>query len=363
MPNWSESMQQTFEYYTVDPGTWRDVKRLDNVKSCTITRDSDADTLGSATIDITESVGECYIRVYLITVQNGVREKHPLGTFLVQTPSSSFNGKIRNVSMDAYTPLLELKEGQPGIGYFIPKGENVMTMAHRLARENARAPVIKAVCQTENAIDFAADPNDSWLSYLSDFMSNQIYTNEGKTTITKYKFDLDELGRITFAPVQDVSSLQPRWTFDDSNSSILYPELTMDHDLYGIPNVVEVIYDSNNEYLHAKVINDLETSPVSTVNRGRKITHRVYNPSFTGNPTQEQINIYAEQLLSQLSSPQYTVSYTHGYCPVRLDDCVRLNYSRAGIVDVKAKVISQSIKCVPGCPVTEKAVFTTKLWR
>ena len=27
------------------------------------------------------------------------------------------------------------------------------------------------------------------------------------------------------------------------------------------------------------------------------------------------------------------------------------------------KIISQNIKCVPGCPVTAKAVFTTKLWR
>ena len=31
--------------------------------------------------------------------------------------------------------------------------------------------------------------------------------------------------------------------------------------------------------------------------------------------------------------------------------------------DIKAKVISQSIKCEPGCPVSEKAVFTMKLWR
>ena len=94
MPNWLTSMEQTFEYYIVDPGTWRDMKKLDNVKSCTVNRDSDSDTLGSATIDITESVGEAYIRVYMITIQNGVREKFPLGTYLVQTPSSSFNGKV-----------------------------------------------------------------------------------------------------------------------------------------------------------------------------------------------------------------------------------------------------------------------------
>ena len=110
MPDWSSSMQQTFEYYVVDPGTWKESKLLDNVKTCTITRDSEAETLGSATIDVIDSVGECYVRVYLVTIQNGVRERHPLGTFLVQTPSSNFDGKIRSVSMDAYTPMLELKE-------------------------------------------------------------------------------------------------------------------------------------------------------------------------------------------------------------------------------------------------------------
>ena len=116
MADWQSSMSQTFEYYVVDPGTWQNQKLLDNVLSCTITRDSETETLGSASIDIGESVGECYIRVYLVTNQNGLKERHPLGTFLVQTPSSSFDGKIRNVSMDTYTPLLELKENQPPIG-------------------------------------------------------------------------------------------------------------------------------------------------------------------------------------------------------------------------------------------------------
>ena len=107
MIDWLSSMQQTFEYYVVNPDTWKDEKLIDNVISCTINRDSEAETLGSATIDVSESLGECYIRVYLITIQNGIKEKHPLGTFLVQTPSSSFDGKIRDVSMDSYTPLLE----------------------------------------------------------------------------------------------------------------------------------------------------------------------------------------------------------------------------------------------------------------
>ena len=108
---------------------------------------------------------------------------------------------------------------------------------------------------------------------------------------------------------------------------------------------------------------DDENSPTSTVKRGREIVYRETSPSFAGSPSQAQVDEYAEKLLKSLSSVEYTVSYTHAYCPVRVGDCVRLNYSRAGLENVKAKVISQSITCESGCPVSEKAVFTTNLWR
>lgn len=351
MPDWSASMQQTFEYYIVDPNTWRDTKLIDNVKSCTISRDSETETLGSAVIDITDSVGECYIRVYLITIQNGVKEKHPLGTFLVQTPSSSFNGKVRDVTMDAYTPLLELKESPPPLGYSLLKDDNIMNTAYRLCREYARAPVVETDCDTTLFYDFVADPNDTWLSFLTDLIEN-----------AKYTFSLDEMGRILFSPKQDTASLQPVWTYDDGNSSILYPDLTMDHDLYGIPNVVEVIYSNGSDNYYARVVNDDSNSPTSTVSRGREIVYRETDPDLIGNPTENQIHEYAERLLREMSSLEYTIKYSHGYCPVRLGDCVRLNYAKAGITDIKAKVISQSIQCKPGCQVTETAVFTTKLW-
>lgn len=352
MPDWRSSMQQTFEYYTVDPGTWKDVKRLDNVKSCTINRDVDAETLGSATIDVTESVGECYIRVYLITIQNGIREKHPLGTFLVQTPSSSYDGKIRNVSMDAYTPLLELKENPPPLGYSILKNVNIMENAYLLCRDNMRAPVVKASCTTPLYNDFVANTSDTWLTFITDLIAN-----------AKYTFALDELGRVLFAPKQDMASLQPVWTYEDGVDSIMHADVNMNHDLYGIPNVVEVIYSNSREVYHARVVNDDENSPTSTINRGREIVYRTTDPGLAGDPTNNQIQEYATRLLKELSTVAYTITYTHGYCGTRLGDCVRINYSRAGLTDIKAKIISQSIKCEPGCPVTEKAVFTTKLWR
>ena len=352
MADWLSSMQQTFEYYVVDPGTWRDVRLIDNVRSCTISRDIEAETLGSATFDVVGSLGECYIRVYLITIQNGIRERHPLGTFLVQTPSFSFNGRVQTMTIDAYTPLLELKESPPPLGYSILKNTNVMDIAYRIVRERVRAPVVKAECSTPLAMNFVSNNNDTWITFVSDLIAN-----------AKYGFELDELGRILFAPQQDTASLQPIWTYSDDNSSILYPEISVDLGGRRIIKKVEVIHSNGAGYYFERVVNDDPNSPVSTVRRGREIIHRVTNPDLVGDPTEHQIKDYANQLLRDLSSLEYSVSYTHGYCPVRLGDCVRLNYAGAGIIDVKGKVVSQSISCEPGCPVTEKAVFTAKLWR
>lgn len=366
MPDWTKPMEQSYEYYVVDPNTLADVRRLDNVKSATFSRDSSSETLGSATIDTKNLFGEDYIRCYLKTVQNGVTEKHALGTVLMQTPSSSFDGLITSVSVDAYTPLIELKEKRPPLGYTVRKGTRIMDAAYDIVSKNARAPVNKVepilikdqygnVIEDQSPVlhdNFVANTNDTWLSFVSDLIYN-----------ANYELDLTETGHILFSPIQNIDALQPIWTFNDDNTSILLPKITMDHDMYGIPNVVEVIYSYGNVYKYAVVKNDDPDSPISTVNRGREIVYRDTEARLEGYATQEQVEAYAERLLKSLSTIEYTLSYTHAYCPVRVGDCVMLNYTRAGIINTKAKIISQSIKCEPGCLVSEKAVVTKKLWR
>lgn len=363
MADWFSSMQQTFEFYTVDPGTWKDVSRIDNVLTSTINRDLSSPTLGSATIDVENLIGECYIRAYLITIQNGIREKHPLGTYLVQTPTVTFDGRTSKISLDAYTPLVELKENKPPIGYALQKFDtSILGMTYNLTKEHMRAPVIEPNIGSAQAggdgfdkrlqEDFVADPNETWLDFLQALMGKMDFT-----------YQLDELGRVMFAPKQETAALQPKWSYNDDNS-ILYPSITASHDMYGIPNVVEVVYSTKDGAPYcARVVNDDPNSPISTINRGREIIHRDTSPSFAGDVTQGDVQIYATKLLSELSTVEYSLSYQHGYTPTTIGDCVLLNYKRAGLENVKAKIISQSIKCEPGCPVTETATFTNKLWR
>lgn len=345
--DWTKSMQQYFEYYKVDPYTWTDMEPLTNVVSSSISWDDNTDTKGSATINVHGEVEECYIRIYLIAVQNGIKYKEPLGTFLVQTPSQKFNGKYISETLDAYTPLTELKESYPPLGYSIPKDSLIMPIASQLTAENLRAPVVRSLVTEKLQENFIADINENWLEFLTPLISS-----------AKFKFSLDPLGRILFAPVPDFASMQPVWSYNDDNSSILYPEIDLERDLYGIPNAVEIIYSVGSYYLYAKAINDDPDSPVSTVARGREIVYRETNPDLYGKPTEAQLGEYAVQTLRNLLSLEHTISYSHGYCPVRVGDCVELNYKRAGFNHIKAIVKSQNIECRPGCQVQETAVYT-----
>jgi len=351
MPDWTASMQQTFEFYKVDPESWNDVEKVDVVTSGTINRDEDHETLGDASFEITNELDEQYIRVYLTTIQNGEEEKTPLGTFLCQTPGSSFTGSVKNVTIDGYSPLTELKEKRPSIGYSLNKGRNVLDAAYQITSDNLRAPVVKGSDSSKLSSGFVSNLDDTYLTFLTDLL-----------LIADYRYGLDPLGRILFMPKQELTSLQPVWTYDDGNSSILYPEISVDRDLYEIPNVVEVVYSKDNQYMLSTATNNDPGSSVSTVSRGRRIVHRETNPDIKDNPTKAQLDSYARNLLRDLSSLEYKLTYSHGYCPVRIGDCVLLNYERAGLTNIKARVVKQSIKLTPGCTVEETAVYTTNLW-
>ena len=171
-------------------------------------------------------------------------------------------------------------------------------MANSICREKMRAPVIPAK-STERLFDnFVANPNDTWLTFIADLIGQ-----------AKFKMGLDEMGQLIFEPEVDTASLQPVWIYNDDNVSILLPDLDDNRDLYGVPNVVEVVYSSNDGMLFSRIVNNDPNSPISTVNRGREVIHRENNPKISGTPTQEYLDMYAKQLLRNLSCLEHKITY------------------------------------------------------
>lgn len=349
--DFTASMVQSFEVYKVDPITWHDIRKIDNVTSCSITRDGSTDLLENASISCNDVLGEIYIRIYLVCVQNDITEKIPLGTFLVQTPSTTFDGKITSTTLDAYSPLLELKDKLPAVGKTVKRNANILQEVKKIISDSGRAPVI------ETTSDMVIDTN-----YTTTGQETTLDFIKGLIKYADHKIGLDELSRIIFVPDQNPTAMQQRWTFTDDNSSILNADVSVARDLYGVPNVVEVIYADGDRNYYARAVNDNPNSEISTVSRGREVQKRITNPAISGVITQAKINEYARKTLEELSTLVYTVTYSHGYCPVRVGDCVKLNYKAAGLNGIKAVVTSQNITCATGVIVNETATFSIKLW-
>lgn len=351
--DWTKSMQQTFEYYKVNPNSWNDEEKMDLFTNATITRDRSNATKEYANIEGNDIHGEFYVRIYLIATQNNYTYKVALGTFLIQTLDFKFNGKYNTHSVEAYSPLIELKEKNPPIGYYIPNNEYLMNSAIVCTRDNIRAPVVGSNYGSkviDNSAGFAANFDDKWIDYLSELIKG-----------AEYEYMLTPLGEVMFAPIQELDSMKPIWVYTDDNSSILHPDVELEEDLYGIPNVVEVLYTVNDEHKYVRVENNDRNSPASIQARGREIIHREETPD-SQSMTEMQIYEYATNLLKSLSVIECTLTYSHGYCSVRVGDCVILDYRRSGIPRTKAVVQTQSIECKPGCPVTETATYIKKLW-
>lgn len=371
--DWTKSMQQTFEFYTVDPNNWYDDQKLENIISCDLTHDLTSDKRGNASISVTEPLPESYIRTYLVVTQAGYMHKICLGTYLYMTSSDSFDGMKHNITMTGYTPMVELEEKLPPLGF------HVIGITNR--KHSGNAPMVTDAikdivttytrCEIENRTviqkpllnDFVAGPNDNFLTVINNILN--------ASSLQQYILTVDEWGTIIVKDKPVLEDAIPTYIYTDDNSSILLPSLDTNDDIYGIPNVVEVLYTGDKRLPAIRVIvkNEDPTSIVSIPARGREIAKRftINNIAAPVNDYSEaavraQVTAQAERLLEAASTISKTISYSHGYCDVKVGDTVLINYERAGVTGIRAKVVSQRISCKPGCQVDEQAVYTKKLW-
>ena len=366
MIDWTKSMKQTYEFYIINPTSGNSISKLDKVTGASVNRDITSDTQVSGSINYDGELGEVYVRIFLVAEQGEEIEKIPLITMLCQSPSVTFNGKKRSSSITGYSPLLELQNLYPPIGYTIPKyspgqGKNLGDIVYDIYSEHLRMATLPiSEDLTTATADFlntpyVADPSDSWFNLCQKLLNPVSYFPR-----------VDEYGKVYFDKKKSLSKMTPIWTYNTSNSSIFGSDITVDMDIYNIPNVVEVIATlTNGKTVSVVVENDDKNSPTSIPSRGRKVVHREINPENMGKIAAENfaaVKDYAYNILEQANILQYSVSYTHGYCGTNVGDCVYIDYPLAGISMEKAYIVSQSIECKTGCTVSETAIMTKNLY-
>ena len=347
--DWTGSYDVSFSYMLVDPLSWADDQEIGAVASCAITRDLDMETLEQATFEIADADdGERWIRCYADVGQDGISERVCLGTFLVQTPRRSDDGKFSKLDCTAYSSLHVLAEAKPNAGYALARGSNCVDAARQICEQHGMAPVVYA--ESDRVLDdhYVAPSDASWLDIAKTLLA-----------AAGMKVETSPWGEVVFAPDVPGYALSPTWTFRDDETSILLPEVSEERDWYGLPNVCVVTTPSG---IVGRAENADPTSRISTAYRGREVTLKIDDPDeLRAGCSQEIADAYALRMLREASCIERSATIRHGYCPARAGDVVTVNAPDMSL-NMDALVKRQEVELSTAFTVTSTLAVREELW-
>lgn len=348
--DWTSSLRIDWRYTLVDPDTWVDTEEIPFVRSCSITWDADSELLVSGSLEVDGDIGEePYVRVWCDAVQGDLAERHAVATLLCQTAKGSTEGTVRTAEAEAYSPLLELSDDKPPVGWSVSGSADD---AIALICSHMRAPYAPYESGVTLATAVVATEDESWLDMLWAVCDE-----------AGLEFWVDGMGRLVFGPTAEPWALQPVQTISDTDPrGILFAEREVETDLFGIPNHFEAIRSDTGEWVKGEAWNDDPASISSTVRRGRVITHRETNPDgLPSGSSQLVADEFARTRLREESVITRTYTLGIGYLPLRLGDAIRFSDSKLGVEEV-VMVNGMELTCDVEARLSLTATSTEELW-
>lgn len=312
--DWDKGFSAKYYISVVDRATLRDLRRIE-ITGGTIKR-QDSELRESADIDCVNysETGEQLIRVWLDAKQNDNSSHTPLFTGLATSPGKRINGRLVSNTLECYSILKIAQDMLLPRGWYAPKGISGGELIKDLL---SVIPSTITIAENSPGLNSAiiAESGENRLS-MADKILSAMTTNN-----LNWRLVVDGFGNIDVMPY----TREPVMTFDAIQNDVLEPSLSINYDWYSCPNVYRAVLDDS----YAVARDDLESSPLSTVNRGREVWLEDSSAYLKENETLAE---YAERMLKLAQQAATTVSYDRRFTPdVRVSDVVRLNYPAQGI--------------------------------
>lgn len=327
--NWNEGYKAIYTAYVVDRKTWRDIReiRITNGQiDC-----SEENLMQTADLDLTDAIGEEWVRLYLTAMQGADSQTVPLFTGLASTPSEDRNGRRCTYKAECYSVLKPAADILTPRGYYIPSSVPAPQAAKKLLK--TPAPVViqdVAVYPTLRSAIIAEDGETNlslaWKVLKAIGWTMRI-SGDGTITICEEPSGIDE----TLGVDKDIIELH----------------VTDTQDLFNVPNVLRCISDD----LVAIARDDNPDSPFSTESRGREIWAEETGITLSDS---ESLPAYAQRRLKELQGPAREIDYTRRFIPgITAGSTIRINYKELHGV---FKVTSQTITTTFNGKTSETAV-------
>ncbi|MCR4739181.1 MAG: hypothetical protein K5886_02840 [Lachnospiraceae bacterium] len=332
MVNWKNGFSAAYYAARIDPRTWTDTDEIPII-SGSISRKADSDLIESADITINADIGpEEWVRIYLIAEQSGTKQRVPLFTGIVSSPSRDINGSSETRRLDCYSVLKVADDILLPLGWFAPartSGGELM----KILLSDLPCPVELDEGSPTIMSSFVAGDSDTKLSVAQEI---------AKAINWQIKINGDGSVRICPKP------LTISGTFDNIENDIIETQVKDEQDIFSVPNVLRVTLDGSA----ATARDDDPDSVFSTVNRGREVWMQEEAKLAAG----ESLGEYAFRRLKELQSPARKIDYTRRFQPdVNVNDLVSIVYPKQAIGDV-FRVTAQSITLSHGARVKEEVI-------
>lgn len=328
--NWNLGFSAQYYAHIVDPATWRDLDRLE-ITGGNVNRTVDA-LRASASLDCVnyQQGRESWVRIYLDAKQNDSAVHVPLFTGIATSPGDDIDGTYITNSVDCYSVLKPTEDILLERGWYAQAGaDGGALLASLLSATPAPVTVAENAPTLKEAI--IAEDGESHLTMIDKVLA-----------AIDWRIRIAGDGTLTVGP----KTTDPVAEYDPLENDAIEPQITVSHDWFECPNVFRAV--SGDTVGIAR--DDSQTSPLSTVNRGREIWREETSCELNAGET---IAEYATRRLGELQRYATTAKYTRRYNPdIMPGDIVELNYPAQGLSGLY-HVTGQSIELTHGAPTSE----------
>ena len=341
MANWLDGYSSEWQVREVNEATWDDGDAIHGIRSISVQRDCTDEVplleTGSMEIDDPADFGWKWVRIYLVTEQDGV-EKHPISTMLFESSSSHTEKGSRTVTVSGRSVLQPAADRILERGSFAAAGEDGAAHAGRLISECTPAPV-----NVEGSFSLSND-------LVFDLGATHLEAAWQLLDAADWCIQIDGDGTVNIRKKPDSPDLE----LSRTSAGLLMPGLDDEYSIIDIPNRFYVFDDDDS----AVAENTNPDSDAGFPKRGRWVEAFEDSPTLVDG---ESLEAYAQRRLSEESKVTRTYSYTREFWPgVFPYSMVRATLERNGLSG-DLRVLRQDIKCGHGITVSEESGMEIQL--
>ena len=316
---------EKFIYRRVNWSTWQEHEEYDFITDGSIEQSASADLKVTGSFDFEGYVlpkESDLIRVYYeFTDDSGLKASTPVATLLVSYADLEHFDTLKGVessgTLDGQSVLAILDDKKIGVPQTIRRNSNAVYEAEQLCIECGLQTNVEP-----SSFALSSDHTfDAGSSYLE--MVNWLLTTAGYTEAFP-----DPYGIVQILPYAATQQRMDYTIFTNDDESIMYPEIKEENNWQSTPNVVRLIYNTDDACVAAWARNETGSRASLDARGGREITYfEEISDLGEGLSKANSLRELAEKTLLEQSSDIEYVTFEHAYIPLLVFDPIQVNYA------------------------------------